>query len=256
MLTKIPGLVVRETPVNDKGRYIEVLTEDFGVFEIFVHGSLKSNSTNLSATQLFSYADFWVEKNRLGKYYFKHARPIWIFYRVRENLEAFSLANYFAELMRKNVPEEYEGSEFLRLILNCLYYLTDDTKDKRCIKAIFELRLATELGYTPDLLVCDHCYKFLPEKLVFNAFKGRFWCEECFDPEEHPHESCYHMPESALNMIRHLCLADQERLYDFKAGDDIIELVGEFSEEYVRMHVQSRSDALNYYYKLKREGII
>ena len=84
---------------GERGKFIDVLTEHNTVREIYVRGAKKNTSAGLSATQLFSYANFSIRKQQKGLY-LDSAEPIRIFYRLRESLSRLSLAMYFSELVR------------------------------------------------------------------------------------------------------------------------------------------------------------
>lgn len=58
------GLVLAERSAGEQGKFIDVLTEHNTVQEIYVRGAKKNSSAGLSATQLFSYATFSVQKRR------------------------------------------------------------------------------------------------------------------------------------------------------------------------------------------------
>ena len=93
------GLVLAERSAGERGKFIDVLTEHNTVREIYVRGAKKNTSAGLSATQLFSYANFSIRKQQKGLY-LDSAEPIRIFYRLRESLSRLSLAMYFSELVR------------------------------------------------------------------------------------------------------------------------------------------------------------
>ena len=62
------GLVLAERSAGERGKFIDVLTEHNTVREIYVRGAKKNTSAGLSATQLFSYANFSIRKQQKGLY--------------------------------------------------------------------------------------------------------------------------------------------------------------------------------------------
>ena len=62
------GLVLAERSAGERGKFIDVLTEHNTVREIYVRGAKKNTSSGLSATQLFSYANFSIRKQQKGLY--------------------------------------------------------------------------------------------------------------------------------------------------------------------------------------------
>ena len=165
------GLVLAERNAGDRGKFIDILTENNTVQEVYVRGAKKASSAATSLTQLFSYAVFSIQQ-RNGRVYLDSAEPIRIFYRLRESLSRLSLAMYFSELIRLSVREfrpAGETCEVMRLMLNTLHYLENGSREEGLLKPIFELRLMTELGMMPDLLMCRTCGEFLPKRLYFSV---------------------------------------------------------------------------------------
>ena len=58
MLITTDGIVLRERTVGDTGKFIDILTRDYGVIELSVRGVRKINSKSGSGTQLFAYSKF------------------------------------------------------------------------------------------------------------------------------------------------------------------------------------------------------
>lgn len=252
MLITVNGLVLHERQAGDKGRFIDILTKELGVAEVFVRGAKKATGKSTCVTQLFSYASFCLEQ-RGDLYYFQSARPIRIFYGLRENLDHLSLATYFAELVRLAVPKGRQENMILRLILNTLHYLTEKKRDECLLKPLFELRFASELGLMPDVLMCRRCMDYLPEKLVFSVTEGCFWCEECYYGEEDA--SVFPMSRSGLEMIRHIVLVETNRLFHFRAGGETLDVVSRFAESFICHHLSMRPRSLEFYHSIKRNGI-
>ncbi len=255
MMLSMKGLVLHETQAGDKGRFIDMLTEELGVVTVFVRGSKKITGKSIAATQLFSYADFCIEQ-RKDRYYYQNAKPIRIFYHLRENLRDLSLASYFAELIRITVPKDNQDNIILRLILNTLFYLTEGKRDAKMLKPLFELRFASEMGFMPDILMCKECMNYLPERLVFSASEGCFWCRSCYDKlnknEGSDVYNDYYMSLAGLEMIRHITLVDLDRLFNFRAGDEVIDIVSRFSEAFICSHMSVKPRSLEFYHNIER----
>ncbi len=252
MLVTMKGLVLRERQAGDKGRFLDILTREQGVIEVFVRGAKKASSKSTCVTQLFSYADFCLEqKGEL--YYFQSAKPIRIFYGLRENLDYFSLASYFSDLIRYAVPKGRQENMVLRLMLNTLHYLTEEKRDERLLKPLFELRFASELGLMPDVLMCRRCMDYLPETLVFSVKDGHFWCSDCYSGDEN--DVVYPMKRAGLEMIRHIVLMDFARLYHFRVSEETLRVVSGFAEDFVCHHLSYRPKTLEFYHTLKNQTI-
>ena len=228
------GLVLAERSAGEQGKFIDVLTEHNTVQEIYVRGAKKNSSAGLSATQLFSYATFSVQKRR-NQWYLDSAEPIRIFYRLRESLSRLSLAMYFGELIRLSVREHQTPEEncfVMRLMLNTLHYLESGQRSEALLKPIFELRLMTELGMMPDLLMCRGCGVFLPKRLYFSV-----------DSTQEP----LLLRAPVLQAMRHILFADYERLFHFQLGAENLQMLGICTERFVQYHLSLKPKALTFY---------
>ena len=86
------GIVIREKNFGENDKFIDILTDNYGVIEIMVKGSKKINSQNSSSTQLFAYSKFCLESKK-DKYYLNSCEPIKIFYDIRLDIDKLSLVS-------------------------------------------------------------------------------------------------------------------------------------------------------------------
>ena len=241
------GLILAERSAGERGKFIDILTEQNTVQEIYVRGAKKNTSAGLSATQLFAYADFSIRRQQKGLY-LDSAEPIRIFYRLRESLSRLSLAMYFSELIRLSVRELQTPEEncfVMRLMLNTLHYLENGERAEALLKPIFELRLMTELGMMPDLLMCRSCGVFLPKRLYFSVEEGCFFCTGCGVPETVRDPLLLRAP--VLQAMRHILFADYNRLYQFQLGEENLRVLGTCAERFVQYHLGLKPKALTFY---------
>ncbi|WP_295215611.1 DNA repair protein RecO [Ruminococcus sp.] len=244
------GLVLAQRTAGDRGKFIDILTEKNTLQEVYVRGAKKASASGTSTTQLFSYATFSVQQ-RQNRFYLDSTDPIRIFYRLRESLSRLSLAMYFSELLRQSVREYHnpgENCEVMRLALNTLHYLENGQREEGLLKPVFELRLMTELGMMPDLLMCRCCGKFLPKRLYFSVEEGCFSCQDCGAPKTAYAPILLRAP--ALQAMRHMIFADFSRLYNFRLGAENLAAVQLCAERFVRYHLDVRLDTLEFYHKI------
>ncbi|MBE6856320.1 MAG: DNA repair protein RecO [Ruminococcus sp.] len=238
------GVVLKERPVGEQDKFIDVLTEKNGVIEICVKGARKITGKSGSSTQLFAYSRFCVQQ-RKDRFYLNSAEPIRIFYDLRNSLSKISLASYFAEVLKCCVEEQTQSKDILRLFLNCLHYLEKDKRSEAMLKSIFELRLMSEIGYMPDVVACRECGAFEPEELYFCVSDGAFFCRECFADDS---EKDYIMIKSAvLNAVRHIVLTDFDRLFNFRISENMLESLSLVSESYIISHLERSFSTLQFY---------
>lgn len=171
------GLVLAERSAGERGKFIDVLTEHNTVREIYVRGAKKNTSAGLSATQLFSYANFSIRKQQKGLY-LDSAEPIRIFYRLRESLSRLSLAMYFSELVRLSVREHQTPEEncfVMRLMLNTLHYLENGERSEALLKSIFELAAHDGTGHDARPAHVPQLWCIFTKTALFLRGRGLFF---------------------------------------------------------------------------------
>ncbi len=178
MKIQTDGLIVRETPVGEADKFVTILTRSHGIVRAAARGARKTNSRHLAATRLLTHGQFLLQEGK-SNWYLDDARPLTVFFALRDDLEKLTLGQYFCELAGAIAPREEPAEEALRLLLNALHFLSNGERAPYLLKAVTELRLLGGAGYDPDLTVCCRCgtaeaYGFLP-------LEGRLVCTACED---------------------------------------------------------------------------
>ena len=150
MLVTVEGIIIGKRTIGENNCFIDILTDEYGVIEATAHGIRKMTSKNACACGLFSYSKFCLSKNGI-KYTLNSAEPKFSFHGISSDLEALSLAAYFAEIIKTTTAPEQEAVGFLRFMAISLFEIEKKRKSLSQIKAVFELRVATMLGFAPDL---------------------------------------------------------------------------------------------------------
>ncbi len=244
-MTTIEGIVLKERSFGEQDKFIDVLTKDRGVIELPVKGARKINGRMSASTQLFAYSRFCFEqkKNRL---YINSVEPIHIFYGLRDSLSAISLASYFADIVRSCIPELTESENIARLFLNTLHYLENNLRSEKLLKSIFELRLMSETGFMPDVLGCRICGDFEPQVIYFSVPEGGFICGNCCNSADYGVKLEY----PVLQAVRHIVLADFDRLFNFRVSDKTLDRLAFFAEKYIIAHLEKNFNTLDFYKSL------
>ena len=125
MQTKTQGLVIREQTVGESDRLVTLLTADYGLVKAFVRRAKNIKSNNVSATSLFAYSEFTLYRSREA-YVVDNAVANEVFFDLRKDINALSLAQYFVQLAYFLCAEEQPAPDTLRLLLNALAKLLAD----------------------------------------------------------------------------------------------------------------------------------
>lgn len=239
------GLIIREQQTGEDDRLVTLLTRDHGVIRAFVRGAKRVKSRAQSATQLFAYGAYSVYRGR-DAYSIDEAQPKEIFFDLRNDITALSLAQYFCELVGELAPVEDDADDYLRLILNALHMLMNRKRPQAQLKAVVELRLMCLAGYMPDLIVCGDCEEEYEGDFLFSPVEGRIFCEKCRDKH-----TGITLPSGVLRAMRHICYSEDEKLFSFVLGDESLATLSKVTEKFLLMQIPKKYKTLDFYKVMK-----
>lgn len=239
------GLIIREQQTGEDDRLVTLLTREYGVIRAFVRGAKRIKSRSQSSTQLFAYGNYSIYRGK-DAYSIDEAQPIEIFFDLRNDIVALSLAQYFCELAGELAPVEDDAEEYLRLVLNALHMLMKNKKPHNQLKAIVELRLLTLSGYMPDLVACGDCEKFDDEGMFFSPVEGQIFCGECV--KDH---TCIPLPNGVLSAMRHICYTEDSKLFSFILPDESMQYLADVAEQFLLVQTSKKYKTLDFYKAMK-----
>lgn len=253
-MVTIKGLVLRERPSGDNNKVLYILTDKFGIINVFAKGVKKSNAKNSAAAQVLSYSTISVSYVSGKNYYIlKSAQPIRIFYDIRLDVEKFALASYFCQMILFTCPKSQLNLEVHRLLLNCLHFLSIGEMAQEQLKAIFELRLLSIIGYEPYIICCCRCCKYEAPDMRFDLHMGRIYCSDCCTPEEL--SGAKPVNTAILHALRHIVFSDMSRLFGFRLSMENLQLLSSITEDFAVIQLDKKFSTLEFYKSLKYNGI-
>lgn len=173
------GLVLKETRYKESDRILTILTPGLGVISASAQSSLRLKSKLFSACGLFCYSEFTLVPGR-NMYTVREAAVKNVFHGISSSIEGMSLAMYLAEMAAALTPTGQEAERELRLLLNCLYMISEHKADLRAIKAVFELRTMSECGFLPQLVCCRDCGTYdAGDAFYLDVQEGYLLCADC-----------------------------------------------------------------------------
>lgn len=243
MQIKTEGLIIKEQTVGESDRLVTVLTKDNGVVRAFARRAKNLKDSKSAATQLLCYSRLSIFKGR-DKYIIDDAEPIEVFFGLRRDIGALSLAQYFCELAYLMVPEDTDSAEYLRIILNSLHFLSKGTRPKRMLQSVTELRLFSAVGYMPDLVACAECAAYESDPMFFLPDSGVLLCRDCFHETGEPYIA---LPSGVLTAMRHIVFADFSKLYSFSLPEEALKILNAATESYVVRTLHTMPKTLEFY---------
>ena len=238
------GLILKEQNIGEKDRLVTVLTKSHGVITAFVRGAKNIKNSKCASTSLLCYSRLDIYEGR-DSYIIDDAKSTEMFVRLRSNVENMSLAQYFCEIAIHLFPREQDCSEFLRLILNSLYLLSNEKREPLLIKACFEMRVMCMCGYMPDLVMCSSCGEYEQEQMGFLPKQGKLICGSCLAKK--PNHEAVIMSVGVTTALRHTVFAEAERLFSFTLSKQGLILLNQITESYIANHTEKDFPTLAFY---------
>ncbi len=258
MQTEVKGLVIRTVDIRDTDRLITIFTEEMGAVTALARGARSLKSRKMYATMQFCYSSFVLYKQG-DKYSIKEVSLIESFFDIRQTIEGLALANYIAEVL-SDVTIAEADRDLLRLSLNSLYAIANGKYEFQKIKAAFEIRAASILGFMPDTLACFKCGERLGT-FYFDIMSGHIECEKCraqsnmtreWVDEGYERRIIRTITEGAKMAICYCIYAPLEKLFSFKISEEDMRLFSKATEEYLINQVEHTYKTLEFYKSIQR----
>ena len=249
------GLVIFEKDLPENDKLLVILTERYGKLPVIAKGVKSVKNRHMASCQLFSYASFGLRK-RGSYYYITDSDLIENYYNIRTDIIKLALASYICDVVNDVTQEGNNDDEILRLTLNILFAVANEIKPLSSVKAIFEIRLASELGFTPDMDACSKCGEE-SNTYLFDIINGNLLCEKCknnavVDTDEIFTERGLNKPVSIVSCsvvkaIEYVCLTKQERILSFNIDEaDWIDF-SNIAEKFLLNHLERGYYTLDFY---------
>jgi DNA repair protein RecO (recombination protein O) len=258
MKIQTPGLIIKETNIGENDKLLVILTKDHGIIRAFADGVRRMKSKNAAATSLLCYSDF-VLYGQGDKYWIKECSLIESFFGIRNSIEGLALAGYIVEVL-SDVGVEDKEVDLLRLALNSLYAISSQKYDLNKVKAVFEMRALSILGFMPEVVSCHTCARNDGD-FFFDIMAGAIECFDCHKKSTAAHETLSEeheghivsiISEGAKIAMCYAIYSPLEKIFSFNISDEDMRLFSKAAERYLVNHLERTYKSLEFYNEVKR----
>ena len=135
---------------------------------------------------------------------------------------------------------ENDESEMLRLALNTFHAVSEGKKDPKMIKAVFETRAASILGFEPNLEgECSECLAENADFLDYEA--GGLVCSECQGSVG------IQLNSTVIKAMQYVSLCEMKRMLSFALDDGDMYLFSRATEGYILHQLDRSFSSLEFY---------
>lgn len=258
MVTEISGLVLKSVNIGEADRLITVFTKEMGNVSALVKGARSLKNRNMTATQQFCYSSMVLFKKG-DKYWVRESNLIESFFGLRDSIEALGLAGYIVDVLSDVTTAEAEG-DLLRLALNSLYAISEKKYSLEKIKAAFEIRALSIIGFMPEVLYCRECGETSGD-FFLDVMGGNLECYACHarlakecgvNVDDGERRVVTILSEGAKVALGYLVHSPLERIFAFNISEDDMRLLSRATEEYLLNQLERTFKSLEFYKEVKR----
>lgn len=235
---KTKGIVILESNMGDFDKMVTVLTPDIGKIGCAARGARRPKSTLMSGTQFLSFSDFVIFSSPTS-YNINSCDTIEVFYNIRTDLNKLNYASFISKIIYDVTDENQYTYRILQLFLNTLYMISETDINLDFILSVFELRLMSYLGFTPNLGKCKICSS--PDNIgYFSIHNSGFECNSCGRSDK----SAIKISSDTFNAIKYIFTANPKKIFSFKISEDALKELKLIASLYL-------NDKLDQNYQLK-----
>lgn len=257
MLEQIDGLILSDTIVKERDKFLTVLTAEYGRISVYAKNVRSLRRGSLAYTMPFQYCRLEINK-RTGGMTLSQGEIIHSFLDISDDLERFALGQYVLDVVKEMTVENADESAMLRLALNTLYMIQQKKKKLTHIKATFEFRAMAQSGYAPDLRGCDFCGGE-SEEMFFDIMNGRVICRECqklrntegaAELDTGTAVIVMQISSSMLCGLRYVASCEPNRVFSYSIAEDELEDYAAVCEKYILNHLERGFRTLDFYHEV------
>lgn len=237
------GIVIREYPQKERDKLLVVLTPDLGKISVWASSSRMPKSPLLAVSQLMAYSRLKLRQTA-GRYYLISGSAQNLFFELRSSIERLSLAQYFCELTDGAAADGLEAKAMLSLLLNALYLLCKESSSERMIKAAFEMRLMSYIGYRPRIDGCAFCGE-VSDSMYFDFPAGHIICKKCMRAS--PDTKAYPINRAVYEALNHIINAEPKKIFSFRLDKESEEILSKVTEGFLLSQLGINFKTLDFY---------
>jgi len=183
-IVKTEGIVLKGWDFKETSKIVTLYTKDFGKIQLLAKGLRRPGSRFGASLEPFTNCSVvFYKSERKELYTISEGSIRSSFPQLRRNLRKLGYASLAVELVEKLTPWESSSRRLYYLLLNFLQQI--EKSKEGSLKLLFcsmGLKLATLLGFDPELRTCLLCKQSFKSSLsfFFSISKGGIICENCF----------------------------------------------------------------------------
>ena len=247
----VTGIILSAQPNKEYDRRLVLLTKERGKLSVFANGVRRPTAMLSGCSQPFVFGKFTLYEGR-DSYTLQGVEPENFFAELRTDLEAVYYGVYFCEFAEMVTREGLPAKEELKVLYRSLGALLKKSIGAELVRAIFELKMLSVGGISPQVYECVKCRK-KEELHWFSAKSGGCICKACADKlwEEEAQDEGLIIGErylpvagSTLYTMQYILATPIESLYTFTVSEDVLRQLKKILKEFLDLHIGRKFKSL------------
>lgn len=247
----VTGMILSAQPMGEYDRRIVLLTKEKGKISAFAKGVRRPTAMLAGCSQPFVFGRFTLYEGR-NSYTLQAVDAENYFAELRNDLEAVYYGVYFCEFAEAVTREGLPAKEELKVLYRSLGALLKKSIGAELVRAIFELKMLSVGGISPQVYECVKCRK-KEELHWFSARSGGCICKNCADRlwEEETKETGLTVGErylpvagSTLYTMQYILATPIESLYTFTVSEEVLRQLKKILKEFLDLHIGRKFKSL------------
>jgi len=244
---KTDGVIIKETYTGEADKIVTVLSRDKGRISGYARGARRPKSQLIAGVQFLCYSSFTLFKGR-DMYHINSCDVIEPFYNIRTDVVKLTYAAHIAEILNDVIQENQPAARVLKLLLNTLHMLANTNKSPELIVRIFEMRILSLLGYSPQVRGCIHCGKEELDNMLFSFRDYGFVCRNCAQNDKFAMQILH----GTARAIQHIVYARLQDLFKFDVSNEVLDELEKVNKIYLRQQLDKEYNKLDFLKNLKQ----
>lgn len=220
-LIKVKGIVVKEVAYGESDKIVTLLTDKLGLISCIAKGAKRTKSALLASSQYLVYSEFILFKGT-SFYHINSAEIINTFYSLKLDFdklnEVYKMTRNIVFLTSENIDTE----KILKIFLNSLYFIEEGSKNIYEVINIFRIKMATLLGFSPNIEKCNICLSDIKEKkgkVFYDYVSNVLICHDC-NEKKTSRQIEINFP--CYMYIRYIILLDISKIFSISLNENYI----------------------------------
>lgn len=246
------GIILRKYYLRETSYILVVFTREFGKIKGVLKGVRAPYPQFAGNFELFTECSLlFYKKKKSALDLITRCETLDFFLPVRKDIERLTYADYFIELVDIVTADNDPNEQLYRSLADSLKLLATDSSPRR-VSRIFELKMLSAIGMSPQVDSCVSCGSVDEKGVRFSPSSGGTVCHACAVKESGTLKASL----GTVYFMRKILSSDMDKAARIKVSREVGMETEEILGRFLKYHVGRPVKSLAFLEKLKKQGII